>query len=87
VQRRRGRTGPRVAEVEEIAARVAGLAWAATEGYEIRTVTGAKRYRCPWCQQWIEPGTAHVVAFPAGQAEERRHYHAPCWARHIAGKR
>jgi hypothetical protein len=65
----------------EIAARIAGPPALAREGFEVRTTTGDRRYRCPYCQGSIEPGTAHVVAFPSGQPEERRHYHSGCWVR------
>jgi hypothetical protein len=53
----------------------------AREGFEVRTVSGDRRYRCPYCEGWIEPGVAHVVAFPSGRAEERRHYHNGCWVK------
>lgn len=74
-------------EVAEIAARVAGASWAVTEGFEVRATVGTKRYRCPYCNGWIEPGTSHVVALPTGLPEERRHYHSGCWVRHSAGRR
>jgi len=49
----------------------------------VRTVTGsAKQYRCPGCDQEIPPMAAHVVAWPAdgrGDADDRRHWHTPCW--------
>jgi hypothetical protein len=52
----------------------------------VRQVPGAaatKTYRCPGCDQEIVPGTAHVVVWPAGTAgaDERRHWHNPCWQR------
>ena len=81
MQRRRGRQDPPPAEVAEIAARIAGPPALAREGFEVRTTTGERRYRCPYCQGSVEPGTAHVVAFPAGQAEDRRHYHRGCWVK------
>lgn len=47
---------------------------------------GEKLYRCPGCDQLIEPGTPHVVAWPADHLfgpgagmEERRHWHSGCW--------
>jgi len=49
----------------------------------VRHVTAgraAKSYRCPGCDQEIRPSTPHVVAWPAGDEEERRHWHSPCWA-------
>lgn len=67
--------------MEEIAARIAGGPGLAVEGFEVRSVTGERRYRCPYCQGWVEPGTPHIVAFPAGQPAQRRHYHTGCWAR------
>ncbi|MFD0688405.1 ATP/GTP-binding protein [Actinomadura fibrosa] len=51
----------------------------------VRMVAGAnatKAYRCPGCDQEIPPGVAHVVAWPAdgrGGADDRRHWHRPCW--------
>jgi len=62
----------------------AGPGWAAFEGFEVQPAAGPKRYRCPWCEGWIEPGIAHVVAFESGHPEERRHYHSPCWRRYTA---
>ncbi|MQA94016.1 MAG: ATP/GTP-binding protein [Streptosporangiales bacterium] len=56
----------------------------------VRQVTGAaatKLYRCPGCDQEIRPGTPHVVAWRSdaaaglGGADDRRHWHSPCWAR------
>ncbi|MBS9535782.1 hypothetical protein KIH27_19535 [Mycobacterium sp. M1] len=54
--------------------------------YEVRSVAGAravKTYRCPGCDQEIRPGIPHLVAVPldfgdAG-ADDRRHWHTPCW--------
>lgn len=40
-----------------------------------------KAYRCPWCQQEIPPGTPHLVVWPDGRPEDRRHWHTPCWRR------
>jgi hypothetical protein len=53
--------------------------------YEVRPVAAAravKTYRCPGCDHEIRPGTAHVVVWPAdaGAADDRRHWHTPCWA-------
>ncbi len=57
--------------------------------WAVRQVAGAaasKTYRCPGCQQEILPGTPHLVAWPAetpvgafGGANDRRHWHTPCW--------
>lgn len=71
-----------VVPVEEIAQRIAGPAGAIAEGgFEGRHLRGTKRYLCPYCQGWILPGVTHVVAFPAGLPEERRHYHSGCWVK------
>ena len=47
-----------------------------------------KQYRCPGCNQMIDAGTPHVVAwgndslFGAEAAlSERRHWHSACWDR------
>jgi len=40
----------------------------------------AKPYRCPGCDQEIAPATPHVVVWPVGREDERRHWHRPCWA-------
>lgn len=51
-------------------------------GYEARLVPAfraAKAYRCPTCEQPIAPGTGHVVAWPDGIVDERRHWHHHCW--------
>ena len=48
----------------------------------VRSLTGAastKPYRCPGCDQEIRPATPHVVAWPDGDLEARRHWHAACW--------
>lgn len=68
-------------EVAEIAARIAGRPALAREGFEVRTTTGDRPYRCPYCQGTVEPGTTHVVAFPSGRPEDRRHYHSGCWVK------
>ena len=48
----------------------------------VRRITGAaaaKAYRCPGCDQEIPLATPHVVSWPDGQADDRRHWHTPCW--------
>jgi hypothetical protein len=54
----------------------------------IRLVPGSstgKSYRCPGCDQEIEAGTPHLVAWPAltPGLEERRHWHRACWQRRL----
>ncbi|HMD11716.1 MAG TPA: hypothetical protein VKG90_05235 [Marmoricola sp.] len=62
----------------------------------VRQVTGSastRAYRCPGCDQEIQPATPHVVAWPASFREDgsddgtqdeaelaqRRHWHTACW--------
>jgi hypothetical protein len=48
----------------------------------VRPVTGAaavRSYRCPGCDHEVAVGTPHVVAWPEGAVDERRHWHSPCW--------
>jgi hypothetical protein len=53
--------------------------------WNVRMIAGAnavKAYRCPGCDQEIPPGVGHIVAWPAdgwGDADDRRHWHRPCW--------
>ncbi|MBO0677906.1 hypothetical protein JRC04_10565 [Mycolicibacterium sp. S2-37] len=56
--------------------------------YEVRAVAGpraTKLYRCPGCDHQIALGTPHLVVWPVdggeSAAEDRRHWHTPCWAR------
>lgn len=52
----------------------------------VRKLTGSsaiKTYRCPGCDQEIRPATPHIVAWSADLpegAEDRRHWHTPCWS-------
>ncbi|HSL06571.1 MAG TPA: hypothetical protein VK887_01175 [Pseudonocardiaceae bacterium] len=68
-----------------------GPGWAQPESgpdgeWVVRTVPAeqaVKSYRCPGCDHEIGPGTAHVVAWPAGEQgslADRRHWHTSCWA-------
>ncbi|ABK52441.1 conserved hypothetical protein [Acidothermus cellulolyticus 11B] len=53
-----------------------------------RRITGStsvKTYRCPGCDQEIRPATPHIVAWPEGDVESRRHWHTACW--HARGRR
>lgn len=52
------------------------------DGCVVRRVAGnaaGKRYRCPGCDQEVHGGAPHVVAWPQGRPDDRRHWHAPCW--------
>ena len=42
-----------------------------------------KRYLCPGCSTWIEPGTGHVVVVPEDAPDLRRHWHHGCWWREL----
>lgn len=60
---------------------------AATDGWQVRVVQpyqALKQYRCPGCDHEIQPRTLHVVAWPDGAADDRRHWHRPCWERYRA---
>ncbi len=53
--------------------------------YRVRALVGSatgRRYRCPGCDQLLEPVVAHVVAWPADDPDaiDRRHWHTACWA-------
>ena len=57
-----------------------------TDGdWYVRSLTGSsatKMYRCPGCDHEIRPATPHVVAWRADDpkgADDRRHWHTPCW--------
>jgi len=45
----------------------------------VQPYQAVKRYRCPGCRQWIEPGTGHLVVVPADAPDLRRHWHHACW--------
>jgi hypothetical protein len=65
------------------------------DDYRVRSLRGAPDagpYRCPGCDQLVSAGAPHVVAWPAHDvdANDRRHWHTPCWAnrdRRAAGPR
>ena len=56
------------------------------DGYVVRSVAGrgggagGKGYRCPGCDQLMTGGQPHVVAWPEGRPDDRRHWHTACWA-------
>jgi hypothetical protein len=52
--------------------------------FYVRRLTGitvVKAYRCPGCEQMIEIGKPHTVAWSVdGDSTDRRHWHTACWA-------
>lgn len=51
-------------------------------GYTARRVHGVdarKDYLCPECGNRIPAGEGHVVAWPDGASDLRRHWHTACW--------
>lgn len=54
----------------------------ALDGYEVRHIDGVnavKEYTCPDCGNAIAEGEEHVVVWPAGDSDLRRHWHRHCW--------
>ena len=51
-------------------------------GYEVRHVDGVsavKEYACSDCGNAVAEGEAHVVVWPVGDSDLRRHWHRHCW--------
>jgi hypothetical protein len=51
-------------------------------GYVVRhidTVNAVKEYTCPDCGDVVSEGEAHVVVWPVGDSDMRRHWHRHCW--------
>jgi len=54
----------------------------ALDGYEVKRVEPAradKTYLCPECGNTIAVGEGHVVVWPEGDSDLRRHWHRHCW--------
>jgi hypothetical protein len=52
------------------------------DGHVVRSVSGTAggaSYRCPGCDQELRPASPHVVAWPEGRPDDRRHWHTACW--------
>ena len=52
------------------------------DGFVVRSLSGGsagRSYRCPGCDQELPAGTPHVVVWPEGREDERRHWHNACW--------
>ena len=53
------------------------------DGHVVRSVAGTgagSPYRCPGCDQELRRSSPHVVAWPEGRPDDRRHWHTACWA-------
>ena len=53
------------------------------DGHVVRAVSGSgtgRAYRCPGCDQLLPAGSPHVVAWPQGRPDDRRHWHTACWS-------
>ena len=52
------------------------------DGYDVQDVSAQraeKDYICPDCGNVIPEGEPHVVVFPHGDPDLRRHWHRHCW--------
>jgi hypothetical protein len=52
------------------------------EGYEVQRVDESRAVRdyvCPECGNVVPAGEGHVVVWPIGDADLRRHWHRHCW--------
>ncbi len=51
------------------------------DGWVVRSLAGApgRAYRCPGCDQELPSASPHVVAWPEGREDDRRHWHTACW--------
>lgn len=52
------------------------------EGYTVDRVPAfraTKTYTCPECHAVVAPRVGHVVAWPDGLVDLRRHWHLHCW--------
>lgn len=51
-------------------------------GYEVKRIDGTragKDYVCPECGNLVPVGESHVVVWPEGDSDLRRHWHRHCW--------
>jgi hypothetical protein len=52
------------------------------DGYEVKRVDAGradKDYVCPACGNVVPAGEGHVVVWPVGDSDLRRHWHRHCW--------
>ncbi|MGB3828183.1 MAG: hypothetical protein WA962_05345 [Ornithinimicrobium sp.] len=57
-----------------------GLQWMVRQ---VRGSDSGRTFRCPGCQQEVSAATPHTVVWPSETmhgVENRRHWHAQCWA-------
>lgn len=45
----------------------------------VQPYAATKRYACPGCNGFIEPGEGHLVVVPDEAPDLRRHWHRACW--------
>lgn len=45
----------------------------------VHGVRARKDYVCPGCGNRVTAGVGHVVAWPDGFPDDRRHWHHHCW--------
>jgi hypothetical protein len=45
----------------------------------VQPYAATKRYLCPGCVGFIEPGEGHLVVVPDLAPDLRRHWHRACW--------
>ncbi|GAB3939929.1 hypothetical protein [Corynebacterium tapiri] len=64
-----------------------GPRWDRQETYCVRVMSAdraTKVYICAGCNQTIQPGITHKVAWPrdsGARLDDRRHWHSGCWER------
>ena len=72
----------RAGDDEAAAGRAVPARESVEDGVVVRRVAGnapGRPYRCPGCDQELDGGTPHVVAWPEGRSDDRRHWHTACW--------
>ncbi|MEX1178613.1 MAG: hypothetical protein WEB09_09145 [Nitriliruptor sp.] len=61
---------------------MSGLELPQLAGHEVDRIPAfraTKTYVCPECGNTIAARVGHVVAWPEGQVDLRRHWHLHCW--------
>ena len=56
------------------------------DGYEVQRVDegrALKDYVCPECGNVVPAGEGHVVVWPQGDPDLRRHWHRHCWRHEV----